>query len=242
MLAAAAEGFVPGAAVRVVGLAKASQHNNKTAVVSARAASSGRVGVKLDDGSGTLSCRPANLELLPSKATPAKKPKTLPPEEKPRTLKMETQILAEFDGNRDPDLMALYHHNRDQAFDAFNVPECARALPVHRLYARHAEPHPRPRPQVPCADARLLRQGASRRGGGCAAHPRQQLLPCLPSAPAAEGRQLPLPDGIPMPTSVPGVFHAPQAELLRMRPAGRGQVRVRVRVLLLARVCEAWRC
>ena len=105
--------------MRVVGLVKAAQHNDKTAVVSGRAAGSGRVGVKLDDGSGTLSVRPANLEPLPPKPKPAE----LRPEETPKTLKMEDQTLAEFDGNRDPDLAALYHHRRDQAFDAFNVPE-----------------------------------------------------------------------------------------------------------------------
>ena len=38
----------------------------------------------------------------------------VPDEIKPLTLKMETQILAEFDGNQDPDLLALYHHMRDQ--------------------------------------------------------------------------------------------------------------------------------
>ena len=52
-----------GAAVRIFGLVKAAQHNGKKAVIS-RAASSGRVGVKLDDGSATLSVRPTNLELL----------------------------------------------------------------------------------------------------------------------------------------------------------------------------------
>jgi hypothetical protein len=122
--------FAPGAAVRIFGLVKAAQHNGKTGTISARrAASSGRVGVSLDDGSATLSVRPANLELLEvlpaaAKAAPSPAPPApLPEEEKPRTLKMETQILAEFVGNRDPDLAALYHHRRDMAFDAFNVPE-----------------------------------------------------------------------------------------------------------------------
>ena len=40
-----------------------------------------------------------------------------------RTLIRDTHVLEEFDGSPDPNLMVLYHHKRDQAFDAFNVPE-----------------------------------------------------------------------------------------------------------------------
>jgi hypothetical protein len=70
--------FAPGAAVRIFGLVKAAQHNGKTGTISAwRAASSGRVGVSLDDGSATLSVRPANLELL--EVLPVAPPRNLKP-------------------------------------------------------------------------------------------------------------------------------------------------------------------
>ena len=42
---------------------------------------------------------------------------------KPKTLQIDTHILEEFDSSRDSNLMVLYHHKRDQAFDAFNVQE-----------------------------------------------------------------------------------------------------------------------
>jgi len=57
--------FPAGAKVRIVGLVKAAQHNGKTATVSRKAAPAGRVAVKLDDGPGVLSVKPANLERLP---------------------------------------------------------------------------------------------------------------------------------------------------------------------------------
>jgi hypothetical protein len=140
------DSFPAGAAVRIVGLVKAAHHNGKTAVVSARSATSAdRVGVTLDDGS-TLSVRAANLQLVqpthtapqkdqagvgPASASSGKTPKPAHaaassqpgPVGQPKTLQMETQVLAEFDGSRDPDVMALYHHRRDMAFDAFNVSE-----------------------------------------------------------------------------------------------------------------------
>jgi hypothetical protein len=45
------------------------------------------------------------------------------PEGNKRTLKRDTAILREFDENNDPNVLALYHHYRDQAFDAFNAVE-----------------------------------------------------------------------------------------------------------------------
>ena len=43
---------------------------------------------------------------------------------KKRTLKRDTALLREFDaGGEDPNLLVLYHHLRDQAFDCFNASE-----------------------------------------------------------------------------------------------------------------------
>ena len=41
----------------------------------------------------------------------------------PKTLERHHQLLAEFDGSRDPDTLALYYHSRDKAFDAYNAQE-----------------------------------------------------------------------------------------------------------------------
>ena len=41
----------------------------------------------------------------------------------PKTLERHHQLLAEFDGSRDPDTSALYYHARDKAFDAYNASE-----------------------------------------------------------------------------------------------------------------------
>ena len=42
---------------------------------------------------------------------------------KERTIKRDTAILREFDASADPNLLVLYHHFRDQAFDCFNASE-----------------------------------------------------------------------------------------------------------------------
>ena len=45
------------------------------------------------------------------------------PEGKKRELKRDTSVLREFHSSESPDMMVLYHHVRDSAFDAFNVGE-----------------------------------------------------------------------------------------------------------------------
>ena len=104
-----------GASVRVVGLVNAAQHNGKVGRVSAKAGRDGRVGVELSDGQ-VLSVRRENLLTSGWGDEP---PKELPP----RTLQRDNALLLEFDGSRDPDVLALYWHFGDQAFDCFNAAE-----------------------------------------------------------------------------------------------------------------------
>lgn len=107
-----------GAAVKVVGLTKAAQHNGKVGKVVARPAREGRVGVQLGDGT-VLAVRRENLEALEvSGAKQAEEGAQLQ-----RTLKREDAVLREFDGSRDPDTRVLYFHRRDRAFDAYNAAE-----------------------------------------------------------------------------------------------------------------------
>uniref|UniRef100_A0A7S0Q6P3 Uncharacterized protein n=1 Tax=Coccolithus braarudii TaxID=221442 RepID=A0A7S0Q6P3_9EUKA len=40
-----------------------------------------------------------------------------------KTLKRDNALLREFDDSRDPDVLALYYHYKDSAFDCFNAPE-----------------------------------------------------------------------------------------------------------------------
>jgi hypothetical protein len=40
-----------------------------------------------------------------------------------RTLKRDTSLLQEFNDSNDPNLLVLYHHIRDLAFDCFNCTE-----------------------------------------------------------------------------------------------------------------------
>jgi hypothetical protein len=40
-----------------------------------------------------------------------------------RTLKRDTSLLQEFNASNDPNLLVLYHHIRDKAFDCFNASE-----------------------------------------------------------------------------------------------------------------------
>ena len=42
---------------------------------------------------------------------------------KERTLVRDNEVLREFDESESPDLLALYRHYRDQAFDCFNAAE-----------------------------------------------------------------------------------------------------------------------
>mmetsp|Transcript_4298 Transcript_4298/g.10054 ORF Transcript_4298/g.10054 Transcript_4298/m.10054 type:complete len:273 (-) Transcript_4298:3799-4617(-) len=125
----------PGTRVRIKGLVKASKHNGKTGLVTkASAPGNGRrVGVKLQDGSGAvLAIKIENLDKLeesPAAKTPkATTPKTkttatAPTLPKERTLKRDNALLREFDGNPDPNVLVLYYHFGDRAFDCFNASE-----------------------------------------------------------------------------------------------------------------------
>lgn len=107
-----------GTKVKIKGLVNAAKHNGKTGLVTKASApgTGNRVGVKLQDGSGTvLAIKVENLDTLKESATTA-----LPKE---RTLKREGGLLREFDGNPDPNVLVLYYHFADRAFDCFNTPE-----------------------------------------------------------------------------------------------------------------------
>jgi hypothetical protein len=127
----------PGTKVRIKGLVKAAKHNGKSGLVTkASAPGQGRVGVKIQDGSGTvIAIKIENLDVIkvspvaaPSSTSTAvsttvsttKKTPTLPKE---RTLKRDNALLREFDGNPDPNVLVLYYHFADRAFDCFNASE-----------------------------------------------------------------------------------------------------------------------
>ena len=134
------ESLVRGTKVRVVGLVKAAQHNGKIGRVAKPAGPGpdGRVGVQLGKGQ-VLAVKRANLEVVteevapPPKKQDVKKEEPNDFEEKTRTLKRVNQLMLEFDGSRDPNLLALYYHFNDQAFDCFNVPEYTAQM--ERYYA-----------------------------------------------------------------------------------------------------------
>mmetsp|Transcript_29593 Transcript_29593/g.62766 ORF Transcript_29593/g.62766 Transcript_29593/m.62766 type:complete len:244 (+) Transcript_29593:79-810(+) len=121
----------PGTKVRIKGLVKAAHHNDKVGVVTkAIAPGEARVGVKLSDGT-VLAVKTGNLEVLlvsnnddastdQKMATSKSISDSMP---KQRTLKREHALLREFDGNPDPNTLALYYHLADRAFDAYNAPE-----------------------------------------------------------------------------------------------------------------------
>jgi hypothetical protein len=127
----------PGTKVRIKGLVNAAKHNGKTGLVTKASApgKGNRVGVKLQDGSGTvLAVKIENLDEI--KTSPAAAPAaaasistavstttktpTLPKE---RTLKRDNALLRELDGNHDPNVLVLYYHFADCAFDCFNASE-----------------------------------------------------------------------------------------------------------------------
>lgn len=113
----------PGTKVRIKGLVKAAKHNGKTGLVTkASAPGKGRMGVKLQDGSGVvLAIKIENLVELKAAATASStRGPTLPKE---RTLKRKNGLLREFDGNPDPNVLVLYYHFADRAFDCFNAAE-----------------------------------------------------------------------------------------------------------------------
>ena len=119
----------PGTAVRIKGLVKAAQHNGKLGRLSARKGEDGRVGVQLRDGQ-VLSVRPENLEAVaPSSAPPAAaehanaRPEHSSAMPEQRTLTRHNDMLREFNGSPDPDVLALYYFYKDMAFDCFNAPE-----------------------------------------------------------------------------------------------------------------------
>ncbi len=118
-----------GTKVKIKGLVNAAKHNGKTGLVTkASAPGAGRrVGVKLQDGSGTiLAIKTENLVEIKPPITPAEtsgpttQGNTLPKE---RTLKRDNGLLREFDGSPDPNVLALYYHFADRAFDCFNAAE-----------------------------------------------------------------------------------------------------------------------
>mmetsp|Transcript_3721 Transcript_3721/g.7998 ORF Transcript_3721/g.7998 Transcript_3721/m.7998 type:complete len:258 (-) Transcript_3721:1774-2547(-) len=127
----------PGTQVRIKGLVKAAKHNGKIGIVTkASAAGEGqRVGVKLRDGGGVLAVKIENLEEI--KKSPFKKTITIakpttkstttttptPSLPKERTLKRDNALLREVDGNLDPNILVLYYHFADRAFDCFNASE-----------------------------------------------------------------------------------------------------------------------
>jgi hypothetical protein len=116
--------------VRVEGLVKAAKHNGKVGKVSAKAAKEeGRVGVDLGGGV-VLAVKRENLVLVkPSAgAQPAAPTPPVSADEdmvlgKERTLERDNSLLSEFHGSPDPNVLVLYHHYRDHAFDCFNAPE-----------------------------------------------------------------------------------------------------------------------
>jgi len=127
-----------GTRVRIKGLVSASHHNGKTGTITGTSApAEGRVGVKLDDDARVLAIKIGNLEILasqsnstgssdsrstaPSSASCASTSSTSMPKE--RTLRRDNALLREFDGSPDPNVLALYYHYADRAFDCFNAAE-----------------------------------------------------------------------------------------------------------------------
>eukprot|EP00562_Extubocellulus_spinifer_P033152 CAMPEP_0178695614 /NCGR_PEP_ID=MMETSP0699-20121125/8954_1 /TAXON_ID=265572 /ORGANISM="Extubocellulus spinifer, Strain CCMP396" /LENGTH=224 /DNA_ID=CAMNT_0020341333 /DNA_START=10 /DNA_END=685 /DNA_ORIENTATION=- len=98
-----------GTRVRIKGLVSASHHNGKTGTITGTSApAEGRVGVKLDDDARVLAIKIGNLEILASQSNSTGKGQRAPPE---------------FDGSPDPNVLALYYHYADRAFDCFNAAE-----------------------------------------------------------------------------------------------------------------------
>jgi hypothetical protein len=114
-----------GTRVRIKGLVKAAKHNGKTGLVTkASAPGNGRrVGVKLQDGSGAvLAIKIENLMEIEASQQPAASA-AAPKLPKERTLKRDNGLLRELDGNPDPNVLILYYHFADRAFDCFNASE-----------------------------------------------------------------------------------------------------------------------
>ncbi len=76
------------------------------------------MGVDIGEGS-VLAVKRENLELLSAPQTAA----TSSNESQQRTLKRDDSLLREFYSSGDPDLLALYWHINDRAFDCFNASE-----------------------------------------------------------------------------------------------------------------------
>jgi hypothetical protein len=123
----------PGTRVCIKGLVKDACHNDKVGVATkATAPGEARVGVKLTDGT-ILAVKTDNLEVVvvvvPDESTDQKKTSTATSTStssdmpKQRTLKRDNALVREFDGSPDPNMLALYYHFADRAFDCFNAPE-----------------------------------------------------------------------------------------------------------------------
>ena len=123
-------GWHAGATVKIFGLVKAAQHNGKIGKISAKPAEeAGRIGVDLGNGQ-VLAVKRENLELAGASAAEdaamekaAAEAAAMMDENKQRTLTRNNALLEEFDGSRDPDVLALYYHYNDRAMDCFNAPE-----------------------------------------------------------------------------------------------------------------------
>ena len=105
-----------GTAVRITGLVKAPEHNGKVGTICRkRKAPEGRVGVDL--GGGNLLCvKRENLELVSTIAS-------VTGVDGETKFTRDNGLLDEFNGNPDPDVLALYWHMRDQEFDCYNAVE-----------------------------------------------------------------------------------------------------------------------
>ena len=138
-----------GTRVRIKGLVSASHHNGKTGTVTGTSAPvEGRVGVKLDDDARVLAIKIGNLERVRQGDSASTSSNSTAPSScasssaecssnqymyryydtsnsmpKERTLKRDNALLREFDGSPDPNVLALYYHYADRAFDCFNAAE-----------------------------------------------------------------------------------------------------------------------
>jgi len=135
-----------GALVRVKGLVKAAQHNGKIGKISSKPAENERIGVELGKGQ-VLAVRRENLEPVSAEVAAAEAAAEAAASDavasmakqraeaeaaasaavasmgKQRTLSRNNSMLEEFNGSRDPDVLALYFHYADRQFDCFNASE-----------------------------------------------------------------------------------------------------------------------
>ena len=79
--------------------------------------------VTLDGTGKTVAIKPDNLKRPPAAAASAAEGDDEGPGGKKTTLVRDNKMLKEFDDSTSPDLLALYFHYKDQAFDCFNADE-----------------------------------------------------------------------------------------------------------------------